>query len=50
MNTHNTDPCLLVNSTRIAVLAHGHALRKDGQPFLCHPVAVWRLRPAAMGL
>ena len=42
MNTHNIDPCLLVNATRIALLAHGHALRKDGQPYLCHPVAVWR--------
>ena len=42
MNTLNTDPCLLVNATRIALLAHGHARRKDGQPFVCLPAAVWR--------
>lgn len=42
MNPLITDPCLLVNATRIALLAHGHARRKDGQPFLCHPVAVWQ--------
>ena len=30
MNPLITDPCLLVNATRIALLAHGHARRKDG--------------------
>lgn len=41
MQLLETNSRLLVNATRIALLAHGEQRRKDGQPYLHHPVAVW---------